>query len=209
VLRPLKRGTCDEPELTSYAKQILPALEVGDGQGLIDPIPSAFLNAGAVPIPPIPSDALSSSQAELNEALLGAAKVAAAKRVRVVEPLLKKQHQQNQCTSLHRNKAEGDHVSDDSMGMDQFQNIESVSTVPKRRVFQKPFDFIKYLEKNKKSEEFVYLRPCVSEHDSSNPYNLEIVEYAEIERNKDFYTISRKVRSFFLLHKINLSHYYT
>jgi hypothetical protein len=61
------------------------------------------------------------------------------------------------------------------------------------------FDFIEFLRSNPETTKFVYLRPipCVVKIGQPffNPYNLEIVEYADLDTksSEGYYTLSARV----------------
>ncbi|KAI9348792.1 dynein heavy chain and region D6 of dynein motor-domain-containing protein [Zopfochytrium polystomum] len=80
---------------------------------------------------------------------------------------------------------------------DAFLRVDAISTVPRMPKFKDPFDFIAYIQKQRHSDEFVYLRPIRAAgralFETYNPYNLEIVEYEDLETGFGFYTLSRMV----------------
>ena len=60
----------------------------------------------------------------------------------------------------------------------------------------KVFEFIEYLKKHPKSEEFIYLvRIDQGDRCRYNPYKLKIVDFHSIDRksNEGYYTLSRRV----------------
>jgi len=71
-----------------------------------------------------------------------------------------------------------------------------------------PFKFIEYIKQHPETNEFIYcniIKPkIVKGQPSYDPYNLEVVEYSNIDRTNNFYTLSSKVIFFlnFNLYKI-------
>ncbi|KAJ3027001.1 UNVERIFIED_CONTAM: Dynein heavy chain 6, axonemal, partial [Siphonaria sp. JEL0065] len=63
------------------------------------------------------------------------------------------------------------------------------------RQCKKPFQFIQYIETRGDSKEFAYLqaiKPSLKLGSSTfNPYNLEILEYKDIQKEEGYYTISK------------------
>ena len=66
-----------------------------------------------------------------------------------------------------------------------------------------PFKFIEYIKQHPETNEFIYcniIKPKIAKGQPSyDPYNLEVVEYSNIDRSNYFYTLSAKVK----INKIN------
>lgn len=61
-----------------------------------------------------------------------------------------------------------------------------------------PFKFIEYITQHPETNEFIYcniIKPKIDKGQPSyDPYNLEVVEYSNIDRSSHFYTLSAKVK---------------
>lgn len=66
-----------------------------------------------------------------------------------------------------------------------------------RRTSRDPFIFIRHLEAHPLTKEFLYCNPIKLSvkrgQPSFNPYNLEVVDYAEADKQQGYYTISAAV----------------
>jgi len=60
-----------------------------------------------------------------------------------------------------------------------------------------PFKFIEYIKQHPETKEFIYcniMQPKVAKGQPSyDPYNLEVVEYSNIDKSNHYYTLSAKV----------------
>jgi hypothetical protein len=66
--------------------------------------------------------------------------------------------------------------------------------VPGTAIFQSPFEFIDYLEENPSVKEFAYGVPKnQGTKIAFNPYDLKLVEYADVDKRAGYFTISRNV----------------
>lgn len=67
--------------------------------------------------------------------------------------------------------------------------------VPGTAIFQSPFEFIEYLEEYPAVKEFAYGVPKNrgANNESFNPYDLKLVEYADVDKRSGYFTISRNV----------------
>ncbi|KAI9203256.1 dynein heavy chain and region D6 of dynein motor-domain-containing protein [Polychytrium aggregatum] len=167
ILRPPKRGT-DELLVTEEVH-----FNIRSKTPVIPPIPSA------------PSTPMSPSSAPQSASATAPASRRTAKRVRMVEP-----DRDGQSES-----APPEAEVPDDMDLDVSGSMTLAADIAQSQpAHRDPFQFIKYLDANPGTGEFVYMNrisdAVKGSQSTFNPYHLEIVDFSKVSPSNGYYTLS-------------------